>query len=47
MQLCTLWGDMSADSTDDQYPQANVCDDCVEKYSDIEDSPVVSNEWRV
>ena len=41
MQLCTLWGDMSADSTDDQYPQANVCDDCVEKYSNIEDSPIV------
>lgn len=41
MQLCTLWGDMSADRTDDQYPQANVCDNCVEKYSNIEDSPIV------
>lgn len=41
MQLCTLWGDMSADRTDDQYPQANVCDNCVEKYSNIEESPIV------
>ena len=28
MQLCTLWGNMSADRTDEQYPQLNVCEEC-------------------
>ena len=41
MQLCTLWGNMSADRTDEQYPQANVCDECIQKYSTAEESPIV------
>jgi hypothetical protein len=41
MKLCTLWGDMSADRADDQYPQANVCEECIRKYASSEDSPIV------
>lgn len=41
MKLCTLWGDMSADRTDDQYPQANVCEACIKAYDNAEDSPIV------
>lgn len=41
MQLCTLWGNMSADRTDEQYPQANVCDECIQIYSNSEESPIV------
>jgi hypothetical protein len=42
MKLCTLWGDMSADRASDQYPQANVCDDCINNHADSENSPIVS-----
>lgn len=41
MQLCTVWGNTSADRTDDQFPQANICEECIKKYSNIEDSPIV------
>lgn len=41
MQLCTLRGDMSADRASDQYPQANVCDECIKHHADLEDSPIV------
>lgn len=42
MQLCTLSGSMLANSTSDQYPQANVCDECINNYATSEDSPIVN-----
>lgn len=42
MQLCTLWGDMSADGASDQYPQANVCNECINNHANSEDSPIVA-----
>ncbi|MDN5625379.1 MAG: hypothetical protein L0G96_19760 [Acinetobacter sp.] len=33
---------MSADRASDQYPQANVCDDCINNHADSENSPIVS-----
>lgn len=26
---CMIWGDMSADSAADQYPEVNVCGSCI------------------
>jgi hypothetical protein len=28
-KLCTIYGDLGADSAADQYPQVNVCADCI------------------
>ena len=41
MQDCTIWGDLSSDKTSENYPQVQICDDCVAKYEDEEDSPIV------
>ena len=41
MKLCTLWGDMTADRADDQYPQKNVCEECIKEHSNSENSPIV------
>lgn len=38
---CTIWGEMSADSAADQYPQVVVCSDCIEQ-NQGPDSPIVS-----
>ncbi|MEK5753498.1 hypothetical protein V3519_16245 [Acinetobacter variabilis] len=32
---------MSADRTDEQYPQKNVCEDCIQQYSNSKESPIV------
>ncbi|WP_080965548.1 hypothetical protein [Chromobacterium subtsugae] len=45
MKLCAVWGDMSADSTADQYPTVNVCDDCFEADDGRgENSQILTNE---
>lgn len=30
MYYCQVWGDLTADKTDDQYPTVAVCEDCIE-----------------
>lgn len=42
MQLCLLWGDMSSNKADEQYPQANICNTCIKKFENSEDSPIVN-----
>lgn len=40
-----VWGDMTADSAADQYPQANVCPECVaEQEAAMEDNQIVAVE---
>ncbi|MEF3080779.1 hypothetical protein V3391_00930 [Luteimonas sp. SMYT11W] len=42
-QACTLWGAMGSDSTDEQYPQRNVCGACIaEDEKRGEDAQIVS-----
>ncbi len=43
MKTCTIWGDMSSDRVDEQYPSVTVCDDCVSaEQSSGEDSQIVT-----
>lgn len=42
MKVCTVYGDMSADSMDDVYPSVLVCNECVRAFADDEDSPIVT-----
>lgn len=28
-KVCTVWGDMGSDSAGEQYPQVNVCPECL------------------
>lgn len=43
MKNCTLWGDLSSDSTSEQYPEEPVCTDCIaEQEAKGEDSLIVS-----
>lgn len=41
MRLCTMWGNMAADRVTDQYPENNICEECIKKYSNSEESPIV------
>lgn len=42
-KLCTIWGDMTADSAADQYPQEPVCTNCITaEEADGENSQIVS-----
>ncbi|MDZ3993860.1 hypothetical protein PspTeo4_29136 [Pseudomonas sp. Teo4] len=31
MKTCTVFGDMQSDSTSEQYPTINLCNDCIER----------------
>lgn len=43
MKSCVIFGDLSSDETDDNYPTVAVCDECVAKHEAAqEDSKVVS-----
>jgi len=42
MKSCQIWGDLSADRADDQYPTVTVCNDCVEAHSRGEDAAIVA-----
>ena len=43
MKNCTLWGDMSSDSTSEQYPEEPVCTDCIaSEEAKGDDSRIVS-----
>ena len=41
MQDCTIWGDMSSDKSSENYPEVQICDECVSKWDGEEDSPIV------
>jgi|YNPNPStandDraft_1061719.scaffolds.fasta_scaffold109735_2 hypothetical protein len=41
MQTCQIWGDMSADRVDDQYPTVTVCDACAEAHSQGENAAIL------
>ena len=41
MQSCQVWGDMSADRFDDQYPTVTVCNNCAEANVKGEDAAIV------
>ena len=41
MKSCQIWGDLSADRVDDQYPTVMVCNECVKEYSQGEDAAIV------
>jgi len=43
MMNCMLWGDLSSDSTSEQYPEEPVCTGCInEEQAKGEDSRIVS-----
>ncbi|ENU80122.1 hypothetical protein F975_01875 [Acinetobacter sp. ANC 3789] len=42
MKTCTILGDMSSDRASEQYPEVNVCDECIQRYKNSEDSPIVN-----
>lgn len=43
MKNCTLWGNMSSDSTSEQYPVEPVCTNCIaEQKTKGEESRIVS-----
>ena len=43
LKMCMVWGDMSADSAADQYPEVPVCTDCIAaEEKSGEDSQIVS-----
>jgi hypothetical protein len=43
MKRAVIFGDLSADSTSDQYPTVTLCDDCIAKDEKLrEDSQIVS-----
>lgn len=37
MKSCQIWGDMSSDKVDEQYPVVAVCDECSDKFSKADD----------
>ncbi|WP_081666029.1 hypothetical protein [Pseudogulbenkiania ferrooxidans] len=40
MKSCQIWGGLSADRTDEQYPTVTVCDECAEANQGHEDSAI-------
>ena len=42
MKSCQIWGDLSADRVDDQYPTVTVCNECAEAHSQGEDAAIVA-----
>lgn len=45
MRICTVWGDLSADKTDEQYPTDVYCDECFHAMdSSGEESGVVNSQ---
>lgn len=42
MKVCMVWGNMNSDRTDEQYPNVNICDECISLYSVGEDHKIIS-----
>lgn len=42
MKSCQIWGDLSADKIDDQYPTVTVCEACVEPNRAGENAAIVA-----
>lgn len=43
MKSCVIYGDMSSDEVDDNYPTVTVCDACVEKDAKAGEDGVIVN----
>ena len=46
MKTCRIWGDLTSDRVDEQYPVVNLCDECYEKLKDVEECILCEEEFN-
>lgn len=47
MKICTIMGDLSSDSTSENYPRVPVCDQCIDECDDDETIIHIENYRKI